>query len=271
MHAGVMSTSLAAAGLEQTFERAAEIGADGLVVAYVAENDAKLLAKDGHPAVLKRLAADHGLSIPALNLLWLCERPSLITQGSARDPAVRSITQALNVAAEIGAKAVIVPFYGKNTIELEDELTQAAESLLSAVDTATETGVAIGIESTLNFAQYEFLLEYLGNTDQAGACLDIGTAASRKLDVPTGIRTLGAASITQVHVKDVRTAEGQPPNFDVALGEGDVDFRAIAQALRAVGYDGWLGLETPPGPDAIAVARANLEFMRRELAAPAND
>ena len=66
---------------------------------------------------------------------------------------------------------------------------------------------------------------------------------------------------------DVRLGEeGHPPDWDVALGQGDVDFAAVASALKAMGYDGWVILETPATDDPVAAAQANLDFARQLLA-----
>ena len=83
----------------------------------------------------------------------------------------------------------------------------------------------------------------------------------------TAIRDLGREAIGQIHFRDVRISEGQPPDYNLALGEGNVDFRAVVQALRAIGYDGWIILETPPGADPLASASANLAFARDALKA----
>jgi len=269
MQLGVMSTSLAVSGLEEAFRQAAEVGADGLELAYKADNDTKALHREDHADTLIELSGAHGVAIAGLALVSLCRSPSLIGAGSYVRAATRTISQALLVAAEVGAEMVLVPFFGKNTIEIEQELQRAADALLEMVEYAEAAGVVIGVESTLNFNQQQFLLNHLGNTGDVKICFDTGYALARKLDVAGGIRDLGPGAIAQVHFRDVRIAEGRPPDFDVALGEGDVDFHAVVQALRAVRYDGWVVLETPSGNDPVAAGKRNLEFARDVLAAEA--
>jgi len=269
MQLGMMSTSLAASGLEETFRQAAEVGVDGLELAYKADNDAKALHREQHADTLNELSRRHGIAIAGLALASLCRGPSLIGAGSDLQAAKRTICQALQVAAQVGAEMVLVPFFGKNTIEIEEELQQAADALLELVEHAEAAGVVLGVESTLNSNQQQFLLNHLGNTAGAKICFDTGYALARKLDVAGGIRDLGPGAIAQVHFRDVRIAEGRPPDFDAALGEGHVVFRAVVQALRAVGYDGWVILETPSGDDPVAAGRKNLRFARDALAARA--
>ncbi len=267
MKLGITRTALGAKGLREVFQRAAEIGAEGLEVSYQTDNDARALTQANHPKQLVKLSRTCGVAVPSLALGVLCKRASLIGTDSQIAEAKKMIRQALFVAAEAGAKVVQVPFFGKNAIEVEDELSQAADALLDLVESAEEASVVIGLESTLNFDQQEFLLNHLGNTGDVKIYVDTGDALARKLDVASGIRNLGGDAIAQIHFKDVHISEGQPPDFNVALGEGSVDFQAVAQALRAIGYDGWAVVETAPGDDPLAAARANLEFARKVIAA----
>ena len=56
------------------------------------------------------------------------------------------------------------------------------------------------------------------------------------------IKCLGAQRIGRVHFKDFRRGVGTLDGF-VDLLTGDVDFSAVAAALRAVGYDGYVTAE----------------------------
>ena len=150
---------------------------------------------------------------------------------------------------------------------LTQAIARAAEALAEMVDPAEEAGVLLVIESSLAFHQQEFLLNYLGSTGAVKVCCNTAVALSRKFDVVTGIRQLSSEAIAYVRLKDVRIAEGKPPDFTVPLGEGDVDFRAVMQALRAVGYDGWAVVDPPPSDEALRkplpAARKAVDFARK--------
>jgi sugar phosphate isomerase/epimerase len=77
------------------------------------------------------------------------------------------------------------------------------------------------------------------------------------MDTATEIRALGDL-VRRVHFKDARVQVG-----DVQPGSGLVDFHASSEALAEIGYDGWVVLETPPGPPEL-VAR-DLSFARSVL------
>jgi sugar phosphate isomerase/epimerase len=264
---GITSTALGANGLAETFQRAAQTGAEGLELAYRTEKEAASLLKADYRRQLVGLARSSGVAVTSLAIEALCQTASLIGSPEQIKEAKKLIRQAMDAASDANVKVVLVPFFGKNTIESEDELGRAANALLDLVEPAEGAGVIIGVESTMNFNQQRFLLDHLGNTSNIRIYQDTANALARKLDLPTGLRDLGAEAIVQVHFRDVRIEEGKPPDYGVALGQGNVDFRAVAQALRAIGYDGWVVLDTPPADDPVATGRKNLQFAQAVLAA----
>jgi sugar phosphate isomerase/epimerase len=65
------------------------------------------------------------------------------------------------------------------------------------------------------------------------------------MDTATELRALGDL-VKRVHLKDVRVRVGDCPP-----GLGRVDFAETARALDEIGYEGWIVLETPPGPPEV--------------------
>jgi sugar phosphate isomerase/epimerase len=47
------------------------------------------------------------------------------------------------------------------------------------------------------------------------------------------------------------------------LGEGKVDFKGVDAAIREIGYDGYIVLETPVGDDPRADNAFNLAFIKK--------
>jgi sugar phosphate isomerase/epimerase len=100
-----------------------------------------------------------------------------------------------------------------------------------------------------------------------GVTFDLANPIVAGLDPPQEARAL-APLIRRVHVKDTRERRG-----DCRPGEGRVDFAACAGALDEIGYDGWLVLETPPGPPEavardLAFTRAAFPALRRRPGGP---
>ena len=262
MQFGIVSTALGPVDLPEAFALAARAGAEGVEIFYYNRDAAKWLDEETHPDWLKKLQAEHSVKVPSLCLGVLGNDAPLMGDEDQRKRGIRYIRRAIDVAIEVGADVLLLPFFGKNAIELESELIKAGEELAELVEPAEQAGIVLAIESQLNVSQQRFLLDHLGRTPNVKIYVDTGNDLARKRDPATGIRDLGGGDIAQVHFKDVRMVEGQPPDFNVALGEGDVDFRAVAQALRAVGYDGWCVLEAPGGKDPLATAKQNFAFAR---------
>ena len=87
-----------------------------------------------------------------------------------------------------------------------------------------------------------------------GCYFDLANVVWRGMDTATEIAGLGGL-IRQVHIKDTLVGSG-----DCQPGLGRVDFASSAAALRAIGYDSWLVLETPVAPPEV-VAR-DISFTR---------
>lgn len=119
-----------------------------------------------------------------------------------------------------------------------------------------------------------------------GLCIDTGHLAAAGAD-PVAITLANLDRVKHVHLKDVNAAAaakvvaGEVAFADAVaggmwrvLGQGDVDIRAMIDALRAHGYDGWWVLEqdvmfkdgAPEGEGPVADVRTCLAFVQEALA-----
>ncbi len=267
MRPGITHTAIAAENLTDAFSQAARLGAAGIEIDYPSTGIASTLNVPEHAEQLKRAAGDSGVAIAGLCLSYLRNEPALIGRPETIERNVELAIRALGCAAETGADMVVLPFFGKNAIEIEDELTRATDALLDLVEHAENAGIVLAVESTLPFHQQEYLLSQLGETGDVKICCNTAVATSRKLDAPTGLRKLGADSLAMVRFKDVKIVEGAVPDCEVQFGTGNVDFGAIIQALRAIGYDGWAMVQPPEVGDkpSIGAAQTALDFIANLL------
>ena len=265
MRLGIRHTALGTTGLEDAFQRASALGLDGMEIVYDYARDAAALGQADHAKELAGLAEDYGVALAGLDLNCLCATPSLIGPEADVAEARELIARALATAAEAHAGVVLVPFFGKSTLETDQEMLAAGDAMLDLVDRAAEADVVLAIESTLNSHQTLFLLDHLGSTPHVRVYFNTGVAAARRFDVASTLRDLGSERVGQVHFQDVRLRPGEPPDYNVPLGEGDVDFRAVTQSLRAIEYEGWIILEPPGAKQALDGATADLAFARSIL------
>jgi sugar phosphate isomerase/epimerase len=87
-----------------------------------------------------------------------------------------------------------------------------------------------------------------------GVYYDVGNAAYQGFDPVAEILKLGE-HIMQIHVKEI----------GAEMGQGKLDFPAIFAAIKRVGFDGYLVLETHAGDDPAANAARNLAFVKSLL------
>jgi len=267
MRIGITQRSLPAHDLPEAFGQAAQLGAAGIEVDYPSAGMAAAITHPLYAEQIKGAAESSSVAIAGLCLTFLRDEPALIGRPETIERNVDFIIRALGTAANAGAAMVILPFFGKNTIEVEDELTRATGALLDLVEHAEQAGVVLVVESTLPFHQQDFMLNQLGKTGDVKVCCNTAIAAARKLDAPTDLRKLGASDLAMVRFRDVKIVEGAQPDYTVPLGAGNVDFGAVVQALRVLGYDGWAMVDPPAVGDrpSLGAAQTALEFVANLL------
>jgi sugar phosphate isomerase/epimerase len=169
------------------------------------------------------------------------------------EAAAEDVEAAIGWAVELGAEAILVPFFLHATLASEDDVVRCEDAFRALCPQAAERGVALCYEGTLPAGRVRLLAERVGSAG-FGCYFDLANPVRAGLDSPTEIRLLGEL-VRRVHVKDIRVTPG-----DCRPGLGRVDFRECAVALAEIGYDGWVVLETAAGPPPLAAR--DLSFAR---------
>lgn len=262
MRIGMQQTCFGDVSLAKCFVGARRAGARGLGLCYRTHEETQVIDNPRHTMKLRLLMDRYRLSITSLHLGVLCTDQSFIGSTALMLKSSMLVRRAIAAAAEIGKPDVIVPFFGRNRIELPKEFDTAVAAMSRLADVAEEHGVTLAIESSLHLGQ---LQEFLAGCASGfmKVCLDTGDVTASRHDAPSMIAGLGRDSIAQVHIKDVRLVSGLPPEFNIRLGRGNVDFVGVANALQGMGYDGWLSLETPPGDEQGSITAAHVDYVRR--------
>lgn len=127
----------------------------------------------------------------------------------------------------------------------------------------------------------EDLERFVVHTDpRVGLVVDTGHAALGGIDAERSIRRY-PDRVAHVHTKDVRRQvfndvrsrngsflDGVLAGMFTAPGDGDLDFRGVAQALIDIDYDGWVVVEAEQDPalaDPRAYSRIGLQTVQRLL------
>jgi L-ribulose-5-phosphate 3-epimerase len=253
MKAAVMDTVIGGSTDAEVFDRAKRIGCAGVEI--VAGRPDLRDSNGTRLQALGRAKQATGLEIHALVLGEHNEAGGLADENAdAARRARDDVVDALGWAHELGADAILVPFFMRSELRSEGDVDRAADAFRALCPIAAQRGVALGFEGTLSAGETIALAARVGS-EAFRVYFDLANPlAKRGLDPPSEIRALGAL-IRRVHVKDTRATAG-----DCRPGKGRVDFAECARALAEIGYDGWLTVETPPAPPPL-VAR-DLSFMR---------
>ncbi|HEY6515781.1 MAG TPA: myo-inosose-2 dehydratase [Steroidobacteraceae bacterium] len=127
----------------------------------------------------------------------------------------------------------------------------------------------------------EDIERFVAHTDRSvGFVIDTGHAALGGINAERLVRS-HPERVVHVHTKDVRRKvfddnlrrggsflDGVLAGMFTAPGDGDLDFRGMAQALIDIGYDGWIVVEAEQDPalaDPRIYSRIGLDTMRRLL------
>lgn len=241
--------------LETLFSTAKELDFDGVELDWNSPED---IAEGGPLApaqreAIKALAQAAGVQIHAVCAHFHNQGGIASAEDEVYNRGVHLIREGLYMARDLGATALLVPFFGPGERDLASEAGQermvAALQLLAG--DAAKAGVYLAIEHTLPGAQAALLIDATRST-HVGDYWDMGNGIWRGIEPIEDIRALGSR-IVRVHAKEFSRFEGAPGEARpssyhglnlVPLGQGDVPLREILSELKRVGYHGYITLET---------------------------
>ena len=240
---------------EESFQKSKDIGFDGVEVCMGINYREHLLWQDGGIDKVNSLAEAAGVEIPSLSPGGFTAYSFMHLTDSTRSEGIAKLQYLAEIAPQLGAKVILVPFFGNGKIEDDHiDAPRFIDGLKAAAETAEKYGISLAIESTVSAEQHQRIIDSVGSS-AVGVYYDMGNATGFGYDSPTEIRSLGSA-ISQMHIKDTGGNHA---------GEGDVDFPAVFDATHAIGYNSWFVLETPGKDDPVASAAKNLDFVRNNF------
>jgi sugar phosphate isomerase/epimerase len=248
---GVTDWNLKQEGKIESIALAKELGFDGVQVSIGKGTD-KVPLSD--PALQKRYLDESkrvGLPIESL-CLEILHRNYLKS-----DPlGQRWVADSIPIARAMGVRVVLLPFFGKGALDTTAEMDRVGDTLKEIAPAAEKAGVILGLEDTIS-ARDNVRIADRTKSPAVLTYYDVGNSTKNGFDVVEEIRWLGGARICEVHLKD-------NPQY---LGEGQIDFKAVVDALVDVGFGGWAQLETDCPISVEADMRRNLKFIRGVIAA----
>ena len=153
---------------------------------------------------------------------------------------------------------MLLAFFGND--DLRDDkagIDEVVRRLKVVAPKAEKAGVFLGIESWLNADQHLEILDRVGSS-AVRVYYDVCNSNDRGYNIYKEIRQLGKR-ICEFHAKENGSL----------LGQGNVDFKRVREAMDEIGYTGWIQIEgaVPPGQPILESYRANCRFMRATFSA----
>jgi len=234
---------------------AKKAGFDGIELALNETGELGLQATEKEIQEVKNRLEDAQLDIAgfATGLYWDYSMTS--EDAAQRAKAIDVCKKQLETAAQLGVDAILVIpgavcadfIPGKEIVDYEVAYNRAKEAIASLVPYAKSAGVAIGIENVWNKMflsplELRSFIDEIGS-DYVGSYLDVGNVLHSGYP-EHWIKILGHR-IKKVHFKDYRREAGGLHGF-VDLLAGDVDYPAVVEALKAIGYNNYVTAEMIP-------------------------
>lgn len=252
--------ALLTGSLDEKLRKAAALGADGveLMCFDPATLDAEIIrSKLGDNGLEAAAVASGALGIGKITLLHPDPQICEVARTRLRD--------LIHFAARLGAPLVTIGgFRGRSNGDPRAALTHLGEILLEAAPIAGSRGVRLAVEPInryegdliRNAAQGLAFLEQV-NHPALGLLLDTFHMNIEEASwTEPFARVFTAGKLFHVHLGD---------NNRLPPGKGLIDFQAILQALRSLGYKGFLSAELLALPDADSAAADTLTYLRTLL------
>jgi len=249
--------------LERVLETCRDMGLDGVQMSPVELNPVDVSAKQR--AAFRRKVEQMGMVITAVNAGPNLVDPSTIQQSLALVKSYMELSVDLGSGIVTGECKAKPP--GLSDDEASSTLTSAAEALAAYGES---TGACFAIEPgpTCFVSTPEGLLELCRRIDSPHFKVNYDPANVLRAgsDPAGGVRLLGHL-IVHTHAKDARRYP-DGTSREVRIGHGGVDFPRYLQALRDVGFEGFLTIEREHGEDRISDVREAKEYLSQLLASP---
>jgi len=175
--------------------------------------------------------------------------------------AAREVTRnTIEACAELGVKWILIPVTPGKEVSEEEGIAHWIEEVSQCARIAEQHQVILALENVgrgyAKSAQGLLHIASAVDSPYVRTYYDFGNGLSLGNDPVAEIQLLGHEWIAILHAKD---PGGQ------LLGEGRLDFDAVVEAVRSIGYDGYIVLETPATDNPPAAAKHNLTFLREQF------
>lgn len=214
--------------------------------------------------------ARYGVAFPQIHLYTLGHQGYYRSRLDSLEGklCLESIRQGIIAASEMGVPSVIIDGMRMNDEAKKLHVFQVAQY---AVRTGEEYGVQIGMETDMSLEDHIRFLDALDG--KLKLCFDAHNPVMYGTGHPPDmIRTLGRERFDNFHIKESQANEDGYLSVEtpiVLMGQGCTYFRESAQAVKEIGFEGWIVSENfyfrpnimEQGLDYVSAARRDVESL----------
>lgn len=188
---------------------------------------------------------------------------AMIFGGSLDEANIAALRKLYGFAEKIGT-ALIVYCHGIPRDQVtEDDIRSYARTLSELGKEAKQHGISLSLHHHFNqpvMHREDFDLFFDHVQDQSvGLTVDTAHLVKSGIQDVAEIITSFSHVIDNFHMKDFADGDWR------VLGQGNIDFAPIFQAIRQVNYSGWLSADEESGGDIIGGMSECLTFLRQGL------
>lgn len=232
----------------EAFDRAKQIGLQGVQVSYNTGKDEKGLSVPETLQGIREASARTGVKVSSLAIGELNRVPY-----KSQPKTEEWVWNSVDAAKALAVKVILLAFFSEGDLRNDDTGKKAViERLKKVAPHAEKQGITLGIESWLSAQEHLDIIQAVGSP-ALKVYYDFRNSTDAGHDIFKEIPMLGKDMICEIHIKE----NGQ------RLGEGPLDWPRVAKAVKEIGYEGWMQIEgaTPQGADIIECYQHNRKYL----------
>jgi sugar phosphate isomerase/epimerase len=239
-------------------QRASELGFEAMEIGVFSLEGYGEMRDPAIQAAYLEAAAAHGIELVAMSLGIFSQ--VIAMHSKAQEAAVwEMMSNMIDVAAAMKFELVCCAMFGDAGINNADEMARASAMLRRGCDYIGDRPLVLATENTLGNADNRELVEQV-NHPKIRVLMDAYNGIwSGGYNAADMVRELCDVLCNVAHAKD--GLKHQPD--DVLIGQGDGDFSATAQALKDIGFEGYVMCENNYTSETEARTTADLATLKR--------
>jgi L-ribulose-5-phosphate 3-epimerase len=250
---GVCDWTIGKAGDPAALGLAGSLGCEGVQVSLVPKGDSLALLDPALRRTFLETAERTGVAIASFAIGDLNDVPL------KSDPrAEKWLAEGIDIAAGMGVRVILVPFFGKGDLKGDPAGIDAAVAALKRLaPSARSKGIVLALENWLSAGENIAILERVGSP-AVRIYYDVANSQDAGHPILDEIRLL-KDRIVEFHAKDTKDL----------YGKGSMDFPAVREAMEDIGYQGWFIIEGTKMPLGVeASVRYDGDYLRTIFMGP---